>query len=381
MYRKFNVDFEKIGITNKRFKYSTKGYIKDSPNDFIVKEIMLSKKKKEKGIYTYFTLKKTNWTTMQSLHKIARLCHVSWKRFLFAGTKDKHAITSQQVCVKGIKEETLKKLKIKDIELSNFFESDERINLGDLQGNTFVVTVNDYECKNIKEILKNFGEYVVKGIPNFFAEQRFGIQRPNNHIIGKLILQEKYELALKELLAESYVQESETSRKSRNFLKNNWGKFKEAYDLFPKYLNVERIILHYLISYPSDFVNAFRKLPKNISKIFVYSFQSYIFNLTLSYLIEKGLLSDFELMIPGHSSDLKEIGGAVMEKILEKEKMSLSDFKVSSYPEISSRGTKRRTLIYPTNFKIVKITKQSYTIEFTLPKGSYATLILRELII
>lgn len=380
MYRHFDFDYSKIGIKSKYFQYSTKGYIKDKFEDFIVEEVSFEKEKKE-GNYTYFTLIKTNWTTMRALHRIARYCHVSWKRFSFAGTKDKHGITKQLVCVKGVKPSVLEKLKIKDIKISNIFTSDKQLRLGELHGNKFIVTVKDYECKHLKEVLELFKQKIKQGVPNYFGEQRFGIQRPDNHIIGKLILKENYEEAMKELLAKSYSSEGEQSRNARDFLFENWGEWKEALTKFPKYLSVERIILNHLTKHKTDFVNAMRKLPKNIAKIFVYSYQSYIFNLSVSKMIEKNLLADFEIELPGYASTLKKLGGSVVEEILNNENMKLSDFRVSSYPEISCRGGIRRVLLFPKRFGINSIKKNQYTISFQLPKASYATMVLKELVV
>jgi len=154
MYRKFDVDYKIIGISEKLFHYSTKGYIKDSSEDFIVKEQGIKKTREEKGKYSYFTLIKNNWTTMQALNRIAKYCHVSWKRFNFAGTKDKNAITHQLVCVKGVGEETLRKIKIKDIKIEDIFQSNELLRIGELEGNNFTVRINDYNCKNIKHVLE-----------------------------------------------------------------------------------------------------------------------------------------------------------------------------------------------------------------------------------
>jgi len=380
MYRRYDFDYSIIGITGKLFPYSTKGFIKDSPSDFKVIEDACRKKKEENGKYTYFTLVKNDWTTSNALNKIAGYCHVSWKRFNFAGTKDKHAVTQQLISVKGVNAETLKKLKIKDLELKDFFQSNEELKLGELYGNKFIVKVNDYESKNAKGVLEKFEEFIRNGVPNYYGEQRFGIQRPDNHLIGKLIIREDYENALKELLAQTYPQEGEVSANARNYLMNNWGKWEEAYNKFPKYLRIERIILHHLIKHPNDYVNAIRKLPKNIAKIFVYAYQSYIFNNAVSEMIKRGLLTSFELELPGYDSDMNKIGGAIIEEILEKEGVKLSDFKVTSYPEISCRGTKRNTLIFPEEFITEKIAKNNYTISFKLPKSSYATIVLRELI-
>jgi tRNA pseudouridine13 synthase len=380
MYRDFSFDFNKIGVKSKLFPYSTKGFIKDSTKDFIVEEEGLQKENKEGGKYTYFTLVKDNWTTMQALNRIARYCHVSWKRFRFAGTKDKHAITKQLVSVRGVNPEVLKKVKIKDLTITDVFQSDEELELGDLKGNNFNIRVNDYECRNIKKVLSSFKKFIKNGIPNYFAEQRFGIQRTNNHLIGRLILNEDYEEALKELLAKSYPLEGEDSRKARDFLFNNWKRWKEALPLFPKYLNVERVMLNHLVKHPNDYVNSLRKLPRNIAKIFVYSYQSYIFNLSISKMIKRGLLTDFELELPGYNSKLKKMGGSIVEEVMDEEGVELSDFQVSSYPEISCRGTTRRTIVFPENFKVLNISKKSYVVSFSLPKGSYATLVLRELI-
>ena len=87
------------------------------------------------------------------------------------------------------------------------------------------------------------------------------------------------------------------------------------------------------------------------------------------------------MQLPGYDSKFDKIGGVVIEQILDREGIKLSDFKVSSYPEISCRGTQRDAIIYPSDFKINSIKKDKYKISFSLPKGSYATIVLRELIL
>ncbi|MDD2678396.1 MAG: tRNA pseudouridine(13) synthase TruD [Candidatus Nanoarchaeia archaeon] len=380
MYKNFKINFEEFGIKTKQFNNPTKGFIKEKFEDFKVKELSIKPKEEKEGTYAYFTLKKTNWTTMDAIGRIAKLCHASWKRFSFAGTKDRSAVTEQLASAKGISIEALKAVKIKGIELSDFFKSNEPLRLGSLKGNEFEITVRNYECKNIKKSLEEFKEFLKKGVLNYFGEQRFGIQRPNNHVIGKLILRQEYEEALKELLAKTYEFEGEQSSKARQYLNDNWKDWKGALENFPKYLTIERMILNHLEKHPNDYVNSIRKLPRNIAKILVYSYQSYLFNLALSELYEKGLINDFELALVGHESDLKKMGCAIYEKMLEKEGITLSDFKVSSYPEMSSKGGMRKAIIYPQNFKILEIKKDYYTISFEMEKSAYATIILRELI-
>ena len=91
------------------------------------------------------------------------------------------------------------------------------------------------------------------------------------------------------------------------------------------------------------------------------------------------MINDFELILPGYESDLKN-GLCNHERILNDENISLTDFKVSSYPEISCKGGLRKALTYPKNFKIIEIKKDYYTISFELEKSAYATMILKELV-
>jgi tRNA pseudouridine13 synthase len=380
MYRKFPFKYEDIGIRAKLFKEGTGGYIKEKTEDFIVEEESFEKKRQESGLYTYFTLKKTNWTTMQAIASIARACHVSWKRFSFAGTKDRFGVTKQVICVKGVSPEYLRDIKIKDVEISDTYSSSEPLRLGELHNNRFIVTVREYSSKNIKDALTKFSELVKQGLPNYFGEQRFGLQRPNNHVVGEYILREEYENALKALLSYTTEYEGDESRKARLYLAEHWGDWKEGLAAFPKYLTIERMILSHLVEHKNDYVNALRKIPRNIAKIFVYSFQSYVFNTALSNMVDKGLLEDFEMELPGYDSTLKKMGGSVVEQVLKSEGFSLSDFRVSSYPEISCRGGLRKTMMYPKEFKVLEVSKDSYKISFTLPKAGYATIVLREMI-
>ena len=68
--------------------------IKQIPEDFVVREIS-GIRPSEHGKYTYFLLKKRNYTTQRAVKAIADALHIPEKRFGFAGNKDKNAITEQ----------------------------------------------------------------------------------------------------------------------------------------------------------------------------------------------------------------------------------------------------------------------------------------------
>jgi tRNA pseudouridine13 synthase len=54
------------------------------------------------------------------------------------------------------------------------------------------------------------------------------------------------------------------------------------------------------------------------------------------------------------------------------------DFKIKSYPELSSRGLRKPILVKVKDFEIIETTKGKIVLRFTLPKSAYATNLLRE---
>jgi len=60
------------------------------------------------GAYTHFTMVKKNWDTMRAVSVLAKKLGVSRNRLTYAGTKDKHAITTQRVCARKVSIEKLK---------------------------------------------------------------------------------------------------------------------------------------------------------------------------------------------------------------------------------------------------------------------------------
>src|SRR3990172_7057516 len=100
--------------------------IKQVPEDFEVDEIVdLIDKTKPSGEQTYFFVIKKNWTTESAIREISKRLGVSQRRFKFAGSKDKFAITKQSVSGFKIPEENLLRLKIKDISLAIIGKGDE----------------------------------------------------------------------------------------------------------------------------------------------------------------------------------------------------------------------------------------------------------------
>ncbi len=357
----------------------------ERPQDFIVEEItpdgtVLEVGKDWKfegstGEHLICVLEKINWDTNKAIKFISRQLHVSRKRIGFAGTKDKWAWTSQRISIWGIKEEDVQKIKLKDIQVKPLAYGD-RINLGDLWGNRFTIKSKDMGLKT-----GELAENPPRDIPNYFGIQRFGEKRPVTHLVGKAIVKEDLEKAVKTYLAWIGPGERDETKEARAKLAEDWD-WKKALSYFPNQLSYERTLLQHLANHPRDYANALRKLPRNLLKMFVHGYQSVLFNKYLAIRIESLGLGENEGDIiindkitgPLYGYSMKLAGGKpgeIEKDILKSEGLELTDFKIKSLPEASSKGARRPIVSVVYNFNA---TNDSIT--FKLEKGCYATTVL-----
>jgi len=347
--------------------------IKKEPEDFIVEEITETGKtlsvnknysfnENSEGNHLICVLIKKNWDTHLALKEISKRLHISRNRIGFAGTKDKKAITSQLISISDMKKEEAEKVKIKDIKLIPLYYSNKRISLGNLKGNHFIIKV--YSKKKPKQ---------AENAPNFFGEQRFGKARPITHLVGKAIINGKPEEAVMIYLTKSFDAEKEEVKQARERLLEEKD-FKKALEYFPFYLRYEKTLLNHLSEYPGDYIGALRVLPKTLKLMFIHAYQSYLFNKMLDYMIENKI-EEKELPLVGYESELTEW----QKEILKKENIPIENFHIQFLPELSSEGLMRKAFIKLNNFKIIKQEEDYLIIEFSLPKGSYATSVIKYL--
>lgn len=416
-YREFFKQFKHLSETP-----GIGGKIKQKPEDFIVIEVV-PKRLISGGSCLIYKLKKKNWETMAAIKEIAKRIGIHYKEIGFAGTKDRHAFTVQYVsiCDTTLKEK-LDSLKIQDIKLE-FVGYGKPLKLGMLVGNKFRIVIREPNLP-IEEAFERTKRIIAElkakgGFPNYFGYQRFGERRVVNHEIGKLLLKGQFEEAAIKFLGE-YTGEMEGDEARKNFLETR--DIERALEEFPKFLRYERAML-YRYKEAGSWKKAFSVLPRPILRIFIHSYQSYLFNKALSRRIEEDLPLNEALMgdivcqvkhgIPLRSKTFKVTRGTlklvnekikkgeamvtgpifgfasrladgkmgkIEREILEEEGISLEEFKMKSLNILAEPGGRRELLIKPLGFKYKTLPEEDAIIfKFFLPKGVYATSVLREI--
>lgn len=366
--------------------------IKKIADDFKVEEIL--DLDINKGDHVYFLLEKKNWTTLKALQFIARKLHISAKRFHVAGMKDRRAVTTQYVSAYNIKRKNLEMINLKDIKIKVLGYGNKQIALGSLKENKFTIVV--------RNLGKEVSIYKKQVVPNYFDEQRFGGYRPNMHKVGKLILQNKFEDAVKTYLCYPFENETDDYKKARHFIKENWGKWIECRKQLPKPFIHERQVVHYLTKNSKDFSGALKALPKQLTTMFVQAYQAKLWNDLVSKYLKKynGFYVDYsvgKLYFPEVAFEEKEIPmighntifedreiEKIAKEIMEKENITFNFFKMEKDPLFTGKAIKRKMLIQ-TN--VISKTKKDelnegklkQILEFKLPKGSFATIVIKKL--
>jgi len=418
------------------------GHLRRRPEEFRVRELeAFDTEPVDSGAddYPYLVLRATlsGWDTNDFAGRLSDALGASRERVDWAGTKDKHAVTTQLFSVYDADPEELPE--IRDTEIEVVGRAGRHLSYGDLAGNGFEITVRETtqpeNAAAITDQLRAFagGDEGRIGVPNVFGHQRFGSRRPVTHEVGLAIVRGEWRDAVLSYAGNPYDTEPDDTREARAFVDEqaasddpDWG---ACLDRMPRKLGYERSMLHRLQERgaggadggePEDWRHALEAVPSNLQRLFVNAAQSYAFNRILSERLDRGL--PFHAPIEGdvccfadtaidavRKPDPSRIQRATAERVdvltrhcergrafvtapligtetefadgepgeIEREvfdELGLAPEMFDLPGEFESTGT-RRAILVDTE---MTVERDPLTFEFALPSGSYATAVLRE---
>jgi tRNA pseudouridine13 synthase len=421
------------------------GTIREHYEDFYVEEIPNITPSGD-GPNVWIWIEKLGRTTLDVLLDISRDLHISRKRMGFAGMKDKKAVTRQWICISNINTEEdfneIKNLNIYNTKFLKIVRGQKKLRMGQLSGNKFRILIknpnlnenndnhninrkinNNKNNSNINkyteetEIAINVLKQLEKvGVPNYFGWQRFGKPRTNTHLVGRALTLNDLKEAVRIYIGNPTDDEREDIKIARDLY--DQGKLEESYDAMSSKLRYERMMLRILIKEEKkgeltdkSYIKAIHALPKPLQRMFVHSYQSYLFNKAVSRRIAMGIdkyiegdiLIDNEEHIvydktpkelqdmitnfkanptsPLYGTKVPLASGEVgemEENVLKEENLTKKSFECPKTPKLGSFGIRRATRfkVWDTN---ATATDEGVLTEFSINKGSYATAVLREI--
>lgn len=381
------------------------GMIKESPEDFLVEEIP-SYFPCGSGEHVYLTIEKRGMTTLEAIRRVARELRVPERDIGYAGMKDSVGVTRQTISLQRIRPEDVAGREFDGIKILSATRHTNKLKLGHLKGNRFRIVVRDVSAaaaENVPVILAILTE---RGVPNYFGFQRYGVQG-NSHLIGAAMLQRDWQGAVDRLMGDPEAVRDDEWRAA--IAAYQQGDLVGTLRLMPRHCRSERDVLQRLVSRPEAWERAFGVVHPRLKKLYLSAYQSYLFDKVVErrlteidallsgdlawkhvngacFLVEdveaelpRAALFEISASGPMFGSKMTMPGGAVLEleqQILSHEDIHPEDFDLGSGLRMEGE---RRPLRVPLGDPLFRVEQGSLVLEFSLPKGSYATSVVREI--
>lgn len=156
------------------------GAVGPEPEDFVVDEIPLAAPSGS-GEHLYVRIKKRLWTTPDMLHAVARAAKVRERDIGSAGMKDKRAVTSQWVSLPPGAASTENWALPEGLEVLEAQPSGRKLRTGQLRGNRFHIRLVGIDAAGYERAEAICARLRETGLPNYFGAQRFGSGGNNLH--------------------------------------------------------------------------------------------------------------------------------------------------------------------------------------------------------
>ncbi|MBD5165055.1 tRNA pseudouridine(13) synthase TruD [Helicobacter sp.] len=354
-------------------------HFRQSPRDFVVEEVPLYSFSGE-GAHLILKIRKKSLTTFELLKILSATFGIKENEIGYAGLKDKNALSIQHISLpRYLIESKIESFNHPQIKILNQTYHNNKIKLGHLKGNRFFIRLKKLDHLNAQKILEACKRITQFGIPNYFGYQRFG-KEGNNYQLGLEIIEGKCKIRNKKLqnfLISAY----------QSYLFNLWLSLRldishliantapeSLHQALKIYLHCEEIPHHFsnmtyckmLKNQPHCF-----KLLKGDSMCHYPFGKNFILNEMDNLIAESERFMRKEIAITGILSGAKA-------KVSEEEAGFLESRFLDS--RIRSVGQRRYAWIFPENLSFhYKEQEAQGEIEFYLPKGAYATNLLREI--
>lgn len=387
------------------------GVIKEDYEDFVVEETPLYEPSGE-GTHTYFRIEKAGLSTVQAASDVAHVLNVRVRDIGYAGLKDARAVTRQWMSVEHVDPEKLKGIDIPRLKVLEVSRHRNKLKIGHLAANRFVIKVRHTQAARLAELQDGLARLSRKGMPNYFGHQRFG-GRGDTWAVGQAMLRGQVEEAVDILLGRPSQRDVGDVARARKMYEK--GQYRDAASAWPGMFRNERRALKALARTKGDRKRALYSIDGNSRRFYVSAYQSYLFNQVAAQRVAGGL----GVLLEGDLACLHCSGAVFRVEDAAKEQPRADAFEISptgplygyrmsdpggrpgeieadvlraeELPEdvfrsggIRVKGTRRALRVRPAGatIKLGADERGAYLeLRFELPRGSYATSLLRELFV
>lgn len=321
----------------------TTAVLRATPEDFLVEE-QIPYTLSGTGEHLWVKVRKRGLNTEQVAKQLARLAGITRREVGYAGMKDRNAVTVQwfSLYLPGRADPEWGEIPEGMIILESVRHT-RKLKTGALSGNRFVIVLRD--CQGDRDaVLRRVEDASAHGVPNYFGEQRFGhaggnVAAAHAMFSGKLTVRDRKQAGIYLSAARSFLFNQVLARR---VVAANWAQALEGDALN---LNGSR----------SFFV------PETIDD-------------TIRRRIGEG-----DVHPSGPLWGRGELATRMAVRALETEVISEHADLAQGLEGAGLEQERRALRLFPREFRAEWLEAQSLRLEFSLPPGSYATVLLREI--
>jgi tRNA pseudouridine13 synthase len=382
--------------------------LKRRPEDFEVTELT-DVAPGARGRFGFYRLTKSGLGTPEAVDTVLRAWNLPRAALSYGGLKDRHALTRQHLTIEGGPPRDLERGTLR---LEHLGRLERAFTAADLEGNRFRVVLRDLDADALTRALRALDEVREQGLPNYFDDQRFGSVSRAGEFVAAPWVAGDYEGALRVAFAAPNEHDRPRDREVKALLRRGWGDWAGLKERLPR--GHLRSLVTHLADRPGDFRGALAIVRSDRRSLWLAAYQSHLWNRCLDAWIEEQVpasdlvrldlkagpcafwtrlspplrdaLAGAGIPLPSARVDLPEGPlGALMERALAAHGTSLPALDVK-HPRGSffSKGV-RAALLEPRDLAAESAADELYTgrealtLRFDLPKGAYATMLVKRL--
>jgi len=384
--------------------------LKVTPNDFVVTE-RADLRLAEAGPWAVYRVRKVGCTTLEVQTRLAAQLGLARRQVIFPALKDKEAMAVQFATLPA---QAPPHLQGPGFEAQRVGYRATPLSPGDLQGNAFEIVVRHllpFQAQAFGQALGSLGEW---GLPNYFGAQRFGSYAPEWGFIGKAILQRDAQAALYAYLARPFLGDPPAVQSFKKQAQALWPDWAAMMAVAPKPSNY-RSVLTFLKDHPQEYRKALNLIPPRLLSLYLAAYQSYLWNAIVAHFLggiyrQAGLpsgtlriafatyplhtaplgdewrfLKSLAVPLPSYRAAYAPEGLAESAgHVLAQEGLALGDLKARILKRAYLPRGSRALLAFPTEVRVEAPQedehfpgRQAVRVQFTLPSGSYATVVIQ----
>lgn len=388
--------------------------LKSEADDFQVEEI--TSHHASHGTFSLYRLTKEHIGTLEAVQAIAQAWRIDSRDIAFGGLKDKHAKTIQYLT---ISEGPSLFLEQKSFTLDFLGRTNRAFKAQDIEANRFTIRLRSIPVQ-AKATLEKVLSDPALGVPNYFDDQRFGSLGDSQQFCAEPWCRGDYERALWLALADFNPHDRPRERQQKQLLQEHWGDWAWLNQHLDR--SHRRDAADILNRNPKDFRVALTVIRHDLRGLYLAAFQSHLWNELLAGWI-KELAGPNLIRVPGAAGELlfpQQIDSNLLRTLISTE-IPLPSARITEWPpafeslihSITARyglTPKQIRVKYPRDTFFSKGERRALTkaqglefawetttvrqanpngeqqqlqptedlvLKFTLPRGSYATMLIR----